>query len=70
MNRTPVSSSHVASVGYDGLATTLEVAFRDGSVYQYYAVPSDIAGHLVRATSVGSYLNAHVKGIYRYKRIA
>ena len=39
MNRTPVNSSNVSSVGYDPTSLTLEVEFHGGAVYQYFDVP-------------------------------
>lgn len=69
MERTPVSSSNVASIGYDSESATLEVEFNDGSVYQYFDVPAHEAEGLVNASSVGSYLAAQIKGVYRYARI-
>lgn len=69
MERTPVSSSNIASVGYDSTSATLEVEFKDGSVYQYFDVPAHEAEGLVNAGSVGSYLAAHIKGVYRYARV-
>ena len=39
MNRTPVSSSNLASVGYDPENRILEIEFHGGSIYQYFSVP-------------------------------
>lgn len=39
MNRNPVSSSNVKSVGYDSESSRLEVEFHHGGIYQYYGVP-------------------------------
>lgn len=61
MRRVPVSSSNVAEVGYDPESETLEVAFNGGSVYQYFNVPSTIHAGLMAASSVGRYLNVHIK---------
>lgn len=69
MERTPVSSSNIASVGYDPESATLEVEFHDGSIYQYFDVPAHVAEGLVTTSSVGSYLAAHIKGVYRYARV-
>lgn len=69
MNRTPVSSSNVASVGYDAYTMTLEVEFTNGSVYQYFDVPETEYQALVSASSVGSYLNRNIKTSYRYARV-
>jgi hypothetical protein len=68
MNREPVSSSNVASVGYDPLTMILEVEFLNGAVYQYFDVPEDEYAGLVSADTVGGYLNHNVKGRYRYAR--
>jgi hypothetical protein len=39
MEREAVSSSSVASIGYDPESLTLEVEFASGDVYQYFDVP-------------------------------
>lgn len=70
MNRKPVSSSNIASVGYDNGTQTLEVEFHNGSVYQYRNVPSGIYQGLMGAPSHGEYFDAYVKkGGYSYTRI-
>lgn len=69
MNRTPVSSSSVASVGYDAKNLTLEVEFNDGAVYLYFDVPETMYQELVQASSVGQYLNANIRNQYRYMKI-
>jgi hypothetical protein len=70
MNRTPVSSSNLASVGYDHQTSTLEVEFRNGSIYQYFNVPLEIFNGLMSASSHGKYLDAYIrKGGYRYVTI-
>jgi hypothetical protein len=47
MNRTPVASSNVASIGYEPATTTLEIEFKDGSVYQYFDVPAAVHADLL-----------------------
>lgn len=69
MNRTPVSSSNVASVGYDPNTLTLEVEFKDGSVYQYFDVPETVYQELMRASSVGQFMHANIKNNYRYTKV-
>lgn len=68
-NRTPVSSSNVASVGYDQPTSTLVVEFKNGNVYQYFDVPEQVYEGLLQANSVGAYLNQAVKLSYRYARV-
>ena len=70
MKRVPVTSSTVASVGYDASTLTLEVEFKKGGVYQYFDVPQTVHVALVAAESVGAYLDANIKKAgYRYKRL-
>ena len=42
MDRVAVTSSSVASVGYSAETSTLELGYRNGSVYQYFAVPRSV----------------------------
>lgn len=70
MQRTPVVSSNVVSVGYDRESRTLEVEFKHGVVYQYYDVPATEHAALLAAPSVGGYLDAHIKKAgYRYAKL-
>jgi KTSC domain len=70
MNRQRVSSSDVASVGYDPLSSTLEVEFHSGGIYRYFNVPERHYLNLTSgAGSVGRYLNAEIKNVYRYQRV-
>ncbi len=69
MDRQQVSSSNVQSVGYDAASETLEIEFNNGTVYQYFDVPERIYNELMSSDSVGGYLAAHVKGIYRFSRV-
>jgi hypothetical protein len=68
MERIPVSSSNVESVGYDEDSGTLEVEFKNGMLYQYFDVPQGAFNGLVDADSVGCYLAENIKGVYRYSR--
>ena len=69
MNRTLVSSSNVASVGYDSNSMTLEVEFRNGGIYQYFDVPEQVYNELMQASSKGEFLSNQLKGHYRYARV-
>ena len=69
MRRQPVSSSNVSEVGYDEGSRTLEVLFANGSTYQYFDVPPQIHAELMRTGSIGQYLNANIKGNFRYARV-
>jgi len=69
MDRVQVSSSNIASIGYEESSETLEIEFLNGSVYQYFDVPNNVHNELMGAGSHGSYLASHIKGIYRYSKV-
>jgi hypothetical protein len=69
MNRTLVSSSNLASVGYDQERHVLEIEFNDGSIYQYFDVPEAEHRSLMSASSHGKYFHAHIRDSYRYDKI-
>ena len=64
-----VSSSNVASVGYDETAQILYVRFINGTLYIYKGVPIMEFHGLLNASSVGSYLHRNIKNAYLYERI-
>ncbi|WP_079056449.1 KTSC domain-containing protein [Streptomyces caeruleatus] len=71
MQRISVASTNLASVGYESNSRTLEVQFRNGSVYQCAGVPEAVYSGLMNAASKGSYLDAFVKKAgYAVARIA
>jgi hypothetical protein len=74
MERTPVESSNMASVGYDESTSTLEVEFkgRGGkprTLYHYMAVPSKVHEALMATESKGRFLNTEIKGKYDYRKV-
>ena len=70
MNREPVGSSNLRSVGYDAHSQILEIEFNNGTVYQYYNVPQSVYVALMSAPSHGSYHYRHIRLRYNYRRIA
>ena len=64
-----VSSSNVASVGYDADNKIVHVLFLNGSEYIYKGVPLHEFEGLRDAPSVGSYLHRNYKNVYPYERI-
>jgi len=69
MEKIPVTSSNVASVGYDENSATLEIEFKNGATYQYFDVPENVFTELRDTDSVGGYLAARIKGTYRYSKV-
>ena len=64
MDRTPVTSSNIASVGYSEEEKTLEIEFNSGAVWQYLLVPSSVHHALMTAPSVGSFFYHNIKNRY------
>jgi len=69
MDRQPVPSSNIRSIGYEPDTRTLEVEFRSGSVYQYSDVPLAVYEGLMQAASKGSYFHNHVKDRYSFRQV-
>jgi len=63
MNLTPVNSSAIRAVGYDG--HTLTVEFHTGRVYDHPGVPNQVYLDLMNAPSMGAYYNRYIRGRYR-----
>lgn len=66
MHMTPVSSSDIASIGYEG--TTLYIQFNSGGFYSYSGVPEHVYQGLMNAASHGKYFHAYIKNSYPYKK--
>lgn len=77
MNRTPVKSSQIASIGYDAATQTLAVEFWNkdgaphggdvpGAVYHYEGVPAEAHAALIAAESVGKHFGAHIRGKFKH----
>ncbi len=61
MERRPIESSSLATVGHDPGRRVLEVEFRNGGVYEYLDVPAEKHEALRAAESAGAYLNREIK---------
>ena len=71
MKRQSVTSSNLASVGYDAANEILEVEFKHGGVYQYFGVPENEYEELMNASSHGQYFDRNIKKAgYRFVKIA
>lgn len=57
MEHISVSSSNIASVGYDTATCTLQIKFHSGGLYEYYDVPCYIYQGLMNAPSHGKYFH-------------
>lgn len=69
MDMIDVNSTNIAQIGYDPDASTLVIAFKDGSAYEYYDVPQHEFDGLNGADSIGKYANANIYKTYRQQKI-
>ena len=69
MERQSVSSSNIASIGYDVNSSTLEVEFLNGAIYQYFNVPEFEWQNLMQASSHGIYFSANIRNSYQYIKL-
>jgi hypothetical protein len=70
MDRDPVDSSMIASIGYDQSSGTLEVEFRSSrQVWQYYDVPESTYNDVRAAGSLGKAFIAMIRNHFREARI-
>ncbi|HKI04251.1 MAG TPA: KTSC domain-containing protein [Thermoanaerobaculia bacterium] len=68
MDRQPVASSAISSVGYDERSSVLEVEFRSGAVYDYFKVPPKVYRQLLKAPSKGRFVSQRIRDRYPFLR--
>lgn len=69
MDRQPVESSNILSIGYDPNEKIMEVEFKGNSVYQYFEVPEQLHPGIMQAESKGRYLHQRIRGKFNYKKV-
>ena len=69
MIRHAVTSRAFASQGYDPETQTLEIEYHSGAVYQHKGVSAHVYGAFLAASSLGAYLNAHIKPFHPAERM-
>jgi len=67
--RMSVVSSMLASVAYS-IDATLDLKFRSGATYRYFAVPEAVFQGLIAAESKGAYFNRNLRNRFPYQRLA
>jgi KTSC domain-containing protein len=69
MDRTPVKSAHIVSVGYDPGTRDLHIEFHNGDVYEYKGVAEYHHSQLLNAASAGKHFHRNVKTNYKGTKI-
>jgi KTSC domain len=67
MQREPLSSPNIISVGYDEEESILEIEFDQGEIHDYLGVPQEKYGALMQAESPDSYFSHNIRGMYEYR---
>lgn len=68
IKRIPVTSSNIASVGYDAENKILVIEFHHGAVYQYFDVPQKVFEELMNSSAIGSSFINEIKNKFKYKQ--
>ena len=69
LERMPVQSSDLASVGYDERRRLLEIEFCSGGIYRYSDVPREIFDGLLAAESKGRFFATRIRPRFNYERV-
>lgn len=69
MRRHAVSSSTIASIGYDREEHLLEIEFVNESVYRYRLVPESVHRELMASSSHGRFFNTRIRDRYPTEQV-
>lgn len=69
MERQPVNSRILRSVGYDESTKILEIEFLTGLVYQYSGVPLKVYKDLMHSSEIGKYFSDKVRTQFRTRQV-
>ena len=70
IQRQPVNSSDIASIGYDAAAQILEIEFHATGSYRYFSVPAAVFETLRTTPSPGKYFLQNIKGQFAWEKVA
>ena len=69
VERQPVKSRILRSVGYDDTTKILEIEFHTGLVYQYSGVPPKVYKDLMSSDAMGKYFSEKIRNQFRTKQV-
>lgn len=70
VERVPVRSTNLHSVGYDSTTRLLTIEFQNGSVYDFEDVPQELHAELMKAESHGKFFHSRIRNAgFRGRRI-
>lgn len=65
-----VKSSNLSKIGYDKASSTLIIAFKSGSIYEFQDVPEEYYINLLKSPSIGNFFSNNIRKKFRYKKIS
>jgi hypothetical protein len=69
VERTPVKSRILRSVGYNDSTKILEIEFTSGLVYQFSGVPPKVYADLMHSDEIGKYFSEKVRPKFQTKQV-
>ena len=70
MQREPLLSNSLTSVGYDADTQTLEIEFKTGEIYRYLNVPESVYITFINSDSPGRFFIKHIKDAgYEFQKV-
>jgi hypothetical protein len=69
VERTPVKSRILRSVGYEEKTKILEIEFQNGEVHQFSLVPPKVFADLMRSEEIGKYFSEKVRPKFQSKLV-
>jgi hypothetical protein len=69
MDRQPVESSNLRSIGYDPQSSILEIEFNSGEIWDYPDFPCNLFEDFLGADSKGKFFHKFVRGQYHEYRV-
>jgi len=69
VERQPVKSRILRSVGYDESTKILEIEFQNGLVYQFTGVPPKIFSDLMHSDEIGKYFSEKIRPKFQSKPV-
>ena len=69
VQRTPVKSSSLASVGYNEKEQVLEIEFRNSGIYRYSGVTKEFFSQFMTANSKGGFFALKIRGKFSFSKV-
>jgi KTSC domain-containing protein len=70
MERVPVNSDVIASIGYESGTNTMEVEFKTGRIYHFFLITPGVHSALMCSESIGRYFNAEIRNRFPHREVS